>query len=90
MSQTAGQTPPYLVLWLRSLAFWVVFPVSIVLFALLLLLTFPFRLARRWALLQVWVRFILWWLKVTCQLTHEVHGTGHIGTNPGIVFAKHQ
>ncbi len=55
----------YPILWLRSLAFWVVFPVSIILFALLLLLTFPLRLARRWALLHVWLHFILWWLKVT-------------------------
>jgi 1-acyl-sn-glycerol-3-phosphate acyltransferase len=84
------KTPPYLVLWLRSLAFWVVFPVSIMLFALLLLFTFPFRLARRWALLQLWVRFILWWLKVTCRLSCEVHGSEHIGAEAGIVFSKHQ
>lgn len=80
----------YPILWLRSLAFWVVFPVSIILFALLLLFTFPLRLARRWALLQVWVHFILWWLKVTCQLTYEVQGREHIGSDVGIVFAKHQ
>lgn len=82
--------PPYAVLWLRSLAFWIVFPVSIVFTAILLLFTFPFSLQRRWSLLQLWVRFILWWLAVTCKLTHEVHGLEHISDQAGIVFAKHQ
>lgn len=83
-------TTPYAILWLRSLAFWIVFPVSIVVFAVLLLLCFPFSLQRRWSLLQVWVRFILWWLAVTCKLTHEIRGTENIPDQPAIVFAKHQ
>jgi len=65
---------PNIIIWLRSLAFWIVFPVSIVLFAVLLLFTLPFSLQTRWSLVQVWVHFILWWLKVTCKLTHEVQG----------------
>lgn len=80
----------YPVLWLRSLAFWIVFPVSIVLFATLLLFTFPFSLATRWALVQHWVRFILWWLKVTCRLTYEVQGLENLSGGPAIIFAKHQ
>ena len=79
-----------LVLWLPSLAFWIVFPISIVIFSILLLLTLPVSLAKRWAFLQIWVKFILWWLKVTCKLSHEIQGTEHITTEPGIVFAKHQ
>ncbi len=86
----AQADPNYLVLWLRSLAFWVVFPVSLVVMATLLLLTLPFSLQTRWSLLQVWVHFILWWLKVTCKLTHEVQGDEHIGEQASIVFAKHQ
>jgi 1-acyl-sn-glycerol-3-phosphate acyltransferase len=79
-----------LVLWLRSLAFWVVFPFSVVIYAVLLLFTFPFQLSTRWALVQTWVHLMLWWLKVTCHLTHEVVGTGNIPTGAAIVFAKHQ
>ena len=82
--------PPYAVLWLRSFAFWIVFPVSIVFTAVLLLLTFPFSLQLRWSLVQFWVRFILWWLAVTCKLTHEVQGTENISRQAAIVFAKHQ
>ena len=81
---------PYLIIWLRSLAFWIVFPISILIFATLLMLAAPFTLKVRWSLLQYWVHFILWWLKVTCKLTHQVQGREHITDEPGIVFAKHQ
>lgn len=86
----ATRQPPYAILWLRSLAFWIVFPLSVVLFATLLLFTFPFPLATRWALLQQWVSFILWWLRLTCRLTYEVQGPEHARDGPAIVFAKHQ
>jgi len=81
---------PYPILWLRSLAFWVVFPVSILVYVTILLLLFPVSHPTRWAIVQTWVRFILWWLRVTCRLTHEVQGAEHVGSKPGIVFAKHQ
>jgi len=90
MMSASPDNTPYPVLWLRSLAFWIVFPVSLVIFATLLLFTvfFPFR--TRWKLLQVWVHFILWWLKVTCKLTHEIQGSEHITADVGVVFSKHQ
>ena len=81
---------PYLVIWFRSLAFWIVFPVTLVIFATLLLFTVFFSLETRWRLVQVWVNFILWWLKVTCKLSHEVQGSEHITPEAGIVFSKHQ
>jgi 1-acyl-sn-glycerol-3-phosphate acyltransferase len=90
---TDAHTPssvPTAIIWLRSLAFWIVFPVSIIVFAILLLFTFPFSLQLRWSLLQVWVRFILWWLAVTCKLTHEIQGAENIPENAAIVFSKHQ
>lgn len=77
-------------LWLRSLAFWIVFPVSILLFATLLLLAFAFPFRQRWTLLMVWVHFILWWLKVTCRLDHDVQGGENLDSSPAIVFSKHQ
>jgi 1-acyl-sn-glycerol-3-phosphate acyltransferase len=86
----SGSNPPYLALWLRSLAFWVVFPISIVIYVTLLIVLLPLSHKQRWALVQSWVNFILWWLKVTCRLTHEVQGAEHIGDHPGIVLAKHQ
>ena len=85
-----SHTSPYPILWLRSLAFWVVFPISLVLFAILLMLAAPFSLKTRWALLQIWVQFILWWLRVSCNLTHEIQGEENIPADAGIVFSKHQ
>jgi 1-acyl-sn-glycerol-3-phosphate acyltransferase len=90
MKQASNRNPPYLVLWLRSLAFWLVFPVTIIIYAILLLFTFPFSLRVRWTLIQSWVTFTLWWLKVSCKLTHEVQGAENIPDDAGIVFAKHQ
>jgi 1-acyl-sn-glycerol-3-phosphate acyltransferase len=90
MGQPARNDPPYLLLWLRSLAFWIVFPVSVVVFAVLLLFTFPFPLKTRWALVQLWVRFTLWWLTVSCGLRYEVQGAEHITPGAAIVFSKHQ
>ena len=82
--------PAYPILWLRSLAFWVAFPVSILVYVMVLLLLFPISHVRRWAIVQTWVHFVLWWLKVTCKLTHEVQGSEHITSEAGIVFSKHQ
>ena len=90
MDSNNPDNTPYPILWLRSLAFWIVFPVSLVIFATLLLFTVFFSLTTRWQLVQVWVHFILWWLKITCKLTHEVQGSEHITADAGIVFAKHQ
>ena len=90
MDSNNPDNTPYPILWLRSLAFWIVFPVSLVIFATLLLFTVFFSLTTRWQLVQVWVHFILWWLKITCKLTHEVQGSEHITPDAGIVFAKHQ
>lgn len=79
-----------LVLLLRSLAFWIVFTLSIVIYSSLLLFTFPISLRIRWVLVQSWVYFILWWLRITCNLSHEVRGSENIPDVAGIVFAKHQ
>lgn len=89
-ADNTGHTSAYPILWLRSLAFWIVFPVSIVIYAILLLFMFPFPLTARSRLVRTWAVFILWWLKLTCRLTYEVQGAEHIPDSAGIVFAKHQ
>lgn len=86
----ASNLPAYAILWSRSLAFWLAFPVSILVYVLVLLLLFPVSHRRRWAIVQSWVHFVLWWLRVTCRLTHEIQGLEHITEQPSIVFSKHQ
>jgi 1-acyl-sn-glycerol-3-phosphate acyltransferase len=81
---------PAPLLWLRSLAFWTVFPVSIVIYAVVLMLLFPFPFPVRSRLVRNWAVLTLWWLRVTCRLGFEVKGTENIPDGAAIVFSKHQ
>jgi 1-acyl-sn-glycerol-3-phosphate acyltransferase len=77
-------------LWLRSLAFNVGWYLGSVLFALAgaPLLLAPRRAVVAWA--QAWIAFVLWWLRVTCGLTHRVVGLENLPAGPVIMACKHQ
>lgn len=63
---------------------------STIVFALLTLLIwfFPYRV--RYAFITQWTRFNLWWLRVTCGLSHEVVGLQNIPDKACIVLCKHE
>jgi 1-acyl-sn-glycerol-3-phosphate acyltransferase len=77
-------------LWLRSLCFnvgWYAGTVAIALGgAPILLLPRPAVVA--WA--RFWIRFCLWWLRVTVGLTHRLSGLKNLPKGPVIIAAKHQ
>jgi len=77
-------------LWLRSLAFNVGWYLGSVLFALAgaPLLLAPRRIVVAWA--RAWIVFVLWWLRVTCGLTHRVVGLENLPPGPVIMACKHQ
>jgi len=77
-------------LWLRSLAFNVGWYLGSVLFALVgaPLLLAPRRAVVAWA--RAWIVFVLWWLRVTCGLTHRVTGLENLPAGPVIIACKHQ
>src|SRR6476469_681773 len=78
------------VLWLRSFAFnagWYLGSVLIALAGAPLLLA-PRRLVVAWA--RLWISFVLWWLRVTCRLTHRVVGWENLPAGPVIIACKHQ
>ena len=77
-------------LWVRSLAFNVGWYLGSVLFALLgaPLLLAPRRVVVAWA--RAWIVFVLWWLRVTCGLTHRVIGRENLPAGPVIIACKHQ
>ncbi len=85
-----AEEPSKPVLYFRSLLFWMVFGVLIVVFALLLLLTFPLPFNKRFLVTRAWSTLTIAWLRITCNLHYEVQGLENIGSGPGIVFAKHQ
>ena len=41
-----------------------------------------------WA--NVWIDFCLWWVKVTCRITHRVQGLENRPSGPVILACKHQ
>lgn len=77
-------------LWLRSLFFnvgWYVGTAVIAIVGLPLLLA-PRRVVIAWA--DVWIVFCLWWLRVTCGITHRVSGLENRPAGPVILACKHQ
>ncbi|MGU9956888.1 MAG: lysophospholipid acyltransferase family protein [Arenicellales bacterium WSBS_2016_MAG_OTU3] len=37
-----------------------------------------------------WAHFMIWWLKVTCGLTHAVRGKENLPSQPSVILSKHQ
>jgi 1-acyl-sn-glycerol-3-phosphate acyltransferase len=74
----------------RSLAFALGQTVATVVFAGAAVLVIPFPYRVRYAVVIRWTDVVLWWLRVTCRLTHEVEGLEHIPGPPAVVLAKHQ
>ena len=75
---------------IRSLIFsigqWLFTP----LFSILALLTFPFSRITRNKIISLWARSMLWWLRVTCNITYQVKGAENIPTTPCVILSKHQ
>ena len=77
-------------LWLRSFLFnvgWYAGSAVIALAGVPILLM-PRRAVVAWA--RFWIVFVLWWLRVTCRLTHRVIGLENLPKGPAIIAAKHQ
>jgi 1-acyl-sn-glycerol-3-phosphate acyltransferase len=78
------------VLWLRSLAFNVGWYLGT---AVLAIVGAPLLLApRRWVVgwARLWIVFVLWWLRLTCGLSHRVIGRENLPAGPAILASKHQ
>lgn len=52
------------------------------------ILLMPRHFVVAWSL--VWIDFCLWWLRVTCRLTHRVSGLENMPSGPVILACKHQ
>jgi 1-acyl-sn-glycerol-3-phosphate acyltransferase len=77
-------------LWLRSFFFnvgWYVGTAVIAIVGLPILLM-PRRAVIAWA--DAWIDFCLWWLRITCRITHRVQGLENLPTGPVILACKHQ
>lgn len=63
---------------------------SLCVVAPLVVLSFPLPFAHRYRLSQLWCRFCIWWLRLTCRIEYRISGAEHIPDHPAIVMAKHQ
>lgn len=88
-SQDRGEAGNSLLL-LRSTLFVCGQVSSTILIALLVLLSFPLPFQQRYRVAQLWTRFNIWWLKLTCNIDHRIEGEEHLPDYAVIVLAKHQ
>ncbi|MFZ1829213.1 MAG: lysophospholipid acyltransferase family protein [Candidatus Competibacteraceae bacterium] len=89
-SAQAATQPATPNLLLRSLLFSIGMIVSTCVVAMLVVLFFFLPFVRRYRVAQLWSRFNLWWLRVTCGIDYQLSGVEHIPDRPVIVMAKHQ
>jgi len=77
-------------LWLRSFFFNVGWYVGTAIIAIVgaPILLLPRRFVVAWSLF--WIDFCLWWLKLTCRLTHRMTGLENMPAGPVILACKHQ
>lgn len=76
--------------FLRSLLFFIGQAITAPVFTLIALLAMPLNPILRNDLISGWARSMLWWLKVTCNIRHEITGLENITDSPTIVLSKHQ
>lgn len=76
--------------WLRSLLFNLIMWGSVLIYAPLSLLTFPFPVRTRYAFISGWARMQLWLARWLLGLRYRVHGREHLPKGAAIVLAKHQ
>ena len=77
-------------LWLRSVLFFLGQLIVTPIFTMIALLSFPLPPITRYKLISGWALSMLWWLKVTCNIRHEITGLENITDSPTIVLSKHQ
>lgn len=78
-------------LWLRSLVFNAGMISTVLFGSMVVTLARPFLpMEKRFRFAAWFTRGVLWWLELTCSLTHRFQGMDNIPAGPVIFFAKHQ
>ncbi len=65
--------------------------ISTILFVPFVLVVTPFLSpTAKGAFIGLWADFMMWWLKLCCNITFNVSGSEHIPEGPAIVLSNHQ
>lgn len=75
---------------LRSLLFLVGQVVTVTLYTPVAFLAYPLNPITRSRVIGYWAHFVIWWLRVTCGLSHEVSGRENIPAESCVILSKHQ
>ncbi|HJL65365.1 MAG TPA: lysophospholipid acyltransferase family protein [Arenicellales bacterium] len=74
----------------RSLLFLFGQVVSAGLYSLFAVAIWPLRPVQRARLISGWAHFIIWWLRLTCNLGYRVEGLENLPQKPSVILSKHQ
>lgn len=77
-------------LFLRSLLFFLGQAVTAPVFTLVALASLPLNPITRNVLISGWARSMIWWLRITCNISHKITGMENLPDSPSIILAKHQ
>lgn len=79
-----------ILLFLRSALFFMGQVIAAPIFTLIAFLALPLNPIKRNFLISGWARSMIWWLRVTCNITHKISGLEHLPSTPSIILSKHQ
>lgn len=77
-------------LFLRSSLFLLGQVITAPIFTLVAFIALPLNPVTRNVLISGWARSMIWWLRITCNIRHEVTGLENLPESPSIILSKHQ
>lgn len=77
-------------LLLRSVLFFLGQVITAPIFTLVAFIALPLNPVTRNVLISGWARSMIWWLRITCGIRHEVTGLENLPDTPSIILSKHQ
>lgn len=83
--------PPLQPKYLGSLVFYCgYFAAMLTLGIILALIALPFPLRQRFTVLNIYNKFQLWWLRVTCGVKYQIEGIENLPTGSFLMVSNHQ
>lgn len=77
-------------LFCRALMFYTGMTLATMIFSPVSIIIYPLPFTVRYAFVSRWALFNLWWLKITCGLSHNIEGKENIPATSAIIMCKHQ
>jgi 1-acyl-sn-glycerol-3-phosphate acyltransferase len=77
-------------LFLRSVLFLIGQIITAIIFTVIAFCTLPLNAVLANKIIAGWARCMIWWLRITCNITHQISGIENITNTPSIILSKHQ